>query len=153
MGGYSINANNVHQAIDLGLKWSLRCQPAYYKSNSAGYVYVWSENDHLRAFPFDRTTGNLDISNQMISSVPGPIGAGGAMLSVSSDNDLPAAAYYGRLMLLPEMPISKHGLEFCALLKRKILPKNCGTVTWTLMTMQVIMPNFVRPLLPTDMFI
>ncbi len=89
MGGYSINSNNVQQSVDLGIKWSLRCQAAYYKGASAEYVYVWSEKDNLRAFPFDRTIGKLDVSGQKVSAVPGPTGHNGAMLSVSSNGDLP----------------------------------------------------------------
>ena len=58
MGGYSTSSNKVQQSIDLGIKWSLRCQPAYYKGKSVEYIYIWSEKDNLRAFPFDRTSGN-----------------------------------------------------------------------------------------------
>ena len=89
MGGYSASSNNVQQTIDLGIQWSLRCQAAYYKGQSSEYVYVWSEKDNLRAFPFDRTTGQLDVSNQKTSSAPGPTGRNGAMLSVSSNGNLP----------------------------------------------------------------
>ncbi|HSN08549.1 MAG TPA: hypothetical protein VLS85_05905, partial [Hanamia sp.] len=56
---------------------------------SIEYVYVWSENDLLRAFPFNRNTDMLDVSNQKASSVPGPTGESGAILSVSSNSDLP----------------------------------------------------------------
>lgn len=89
MGGCSTNSNNIQQEIDLGVTWSLRCQPTYYKGNSVEYVYVWAEKDNLRAFPFDRLTGMLNVSNQKISSVQGPTGRNGAMLSVSSNGDLP----------------------------------------------------------------
>jgi len=89
MGGYSSTSNNVAQSIDLGIKWSLRCEPSYYKGRSIEYVYVWSEKDNLRAFPFDKSAGKLDISRQKMSAVPGPLGHNGAMLSVSSNGDLP----------------------------------------------------------------
>lgn len=89
MGGYSANSNDVQQVINLGIKWSLRCQATYYKGNSLEYVYVWSEKDNLRAFPFNRTTGKMDVANQKVSSVPGPTGRNGSMLSVSSNSDLP----------------------------------------------------------------
>jgi len=89
MGGYSTTSNNVQQSIDLGIKWSLRCQPAYYNGKSVEYIYVWSERDNLRAFPFDRTSGKFNISNQKVSSASGPSGFNGAMLSVSSNSDLP----------------------------------------------------------------
>ena len=89
MGGYSATSNNVQQSIDLGIKWSLRCQAAYYKGKSMEYVYVWSEKDMLRAFPFDRTSGMLDVSNQKNSSVPAITGRIGADMSVSSNCGLP----------------------------------------------------------------
>ena len=89
MGGYSASSNNVQQSVDLGIKWSLRCQATYYKGRSMEYVYVWSEKDNLRAFPFNRSNGTLDVSSQKISSAPGPTGHNGAMLSVSSNGDLP----------------------------------------------------------------
>lgn len=89
MGGYSASSNNVQQSIDLGVKWSLRCQAAYYKGRSIEYVYVWSEKDKLRAFPFDRNAGKLDISNQVVSPASGPTGGNGAMMSVSSNGELP----------------------------------------------------------------
>ncbi len=91
MGGYSGVANSAHQTISLGIRWSLRCQPAYYKNNSIEYVYVWSEKDNLRAFPFERTTGLLDVSGQKVSSVAGPSGGSGAMLCVSSNGNLPGS--------------------------------------------------------------
>ena len=88
LGGYSPSSNNVQQNINLGQEASLHCQAAYYKGNSSEYVYVWSENDHLRAFPFNRSNNMLDVSNQQVSSVAGPTGESGAVLSVSSNNDL-----------------------------------------------------------------
>jgi hypothetical protein len=89
MGEYSSSSNNVQQNINLGPEASLHCQAAYYKGDSAEYVYVWSENDNLRAFPFNRSTNKLDVSNQITSSVAGPSGESGAVLSVSSNSNLP----------------------------------------------------------------
>lgn len=89
MGGYSSSSNNVQQNISLGQDASVHCQPAYYKGDSAEVVYVWSENDQLRAFPFNRNSNKLDVANQITSSVPGPSGESGAVLSVSSNGNLP----------------------------------------------------------------
>ena len=80
MGGYSFSANLVVQTIPLNDNF--HCQPAYYKGANNQYVYIWSENDQLRAFPFD---GSLLGTNPVVSSVIGPVGPSGANLSVSSD--------------------------------------------------------------------
>lgn len=88
MGGYSAGANHVQQNISLGTGAMLHSQAAYYKGTSNEYVYVWSENDHLRSFPFNRSTNLLDESQQKVSSVEGPIGESGAVLSTSSNGSL-----------------------------------------------------------------
>lgn len=85
LGGYSSSANNVKQTIPLGSNITLRCQPSYYRSNTKEYVYVWSENSQLKAYPFNRTNGILDVANLVTGSAPGPLGANGAVLSTSSN--------------------------------------------------------------------
>jgi hypothetical protein len=63
----------------------MHCQAAYYKGSSKEFVYVWSENDPLRAIPLDRATNLLSAQSQVVSNVSGPTGQSGAVLSVSSD--------------------------------------------------------------------
>ena len=82
MGGYSPSANAVQQTIPLNV--SLHCQPAYYKGPTGEFVYVWSENDRLRALPFNAGTGSFSAS-QAVGSLPEPINDLGAFLSVSSN--------------------------------------------------------------------
>lgn len=82
MGGYSPTANQVQQNIPLNV--SLHCQPSYYLGSSNEFVYVWSENDQLRALSFNRTTHTF-ATNEIVSSVNGPVGGCGADLSVSSN--------------------------------------------------------------------
>jgi hypothetical protein len=82
MGGYSASSNNVQQIIQV--KSGLQSQPAWYSGSSREFAYVWSENDFLRAMPFDRTS-NTFSDNQILSNVSGPIGGSGAEISVSSD--------------------------------------------------------------------
>jgi outer membrane protein assembly factor BamB len=89
MGGYSPSANHVQQNVSLAQNAMLHAQPAYYKGASTEYVYVWSENEQLRSFPFDRTSNTFDVSQQKFSSVTGPVGESGAMLSTSSNGNLP----------------------------------------------------------------
>jgi hypothetical protein len=80
MGGYSFSGNLIVQAIPLNDNF--HCQPAYYKGASNQYIYIWSENDQLRAFPFN---GSKLATNPVVSSVNGPVGPTGANLSVSSN--------------------------------------------------------------------
>jgi len=82
MGGYSNSTNLVQQTIPLNT--SFHCQPAYYLGSSNEFVYLWSENDQLRALSFNRTS-NTFASNEIVSSDNGPSGGCGADLSVSSN--------------------------------------------------------------------
>jgi hypothetical protein len=84
MGGYVPSANQVQQVVPLGGNANMHCQATYYKGSSKEFIYVWSENDPLRAIPFDRASNLLDPQGQVVSSV-GPTGQSGAVLSVSSN--------------------------------------------------------------------
>src|ERR1700682_803640 len=86
MGGYLPSSNQVQQVVPLGgTNVNMHCQPAYYKGGSKEFVYVWSENDPLRAIPFDRAGNLLSTQGQVVSSAAGPTGQSGAVLSVSSN--------------------------------------------------------------------
>lgn len=85
MGGYQSSSNQVQQTVSLGSNANMHCQPAYYRGSSKEFVYVWSENDPLRAIPFNRATNVLDPQSQVVSSGGGPTGQSGAVLSVSSN--------------------------------------------------------------------
>jgi len=82
MGGYSSASNQVQQTVPINV--SLHCQPSYYLGSSNEFVYVWSENDQLRALPFSRSS-NTFSSAQLVSTEAGPTGGCGADLSVSSN--------------------------------------------------------------------
>jgi hypothetical protein len=83
MGGYSATANQVQQTIPLNDY--LHCQPAFYQGSSEAFVYVWSENDQLRAFQY---SGGLLATNPTVASQTGPTGYCGADLSVSSNGTI-----------------------------------------------------------------
>jgi len=85
MGGFQAGSNNVQQVLFLASGANMHAQAAYYKGSSKEFVYVWSENDPLRAIPFDRATNTLDASGMMVFSQGGPTGQSGAVLSVSSN--------------------------------------------------------------------
>lgn len=86
MGGYQSSSNQAQQVLRLGgSNANMHCQPAYYKSSATEFIYVWSENDPLRAIRFDRATNRLSDQDQVTSSVAGPTGQSGAVLSVSSN--------------------------------------------------------------------
>ena len=85
MGGYQPSSNQVQQVVLTSSNANMHCQAAYYKGSSNEFVYVWSENDPLRAIPFDRANNLLSSLSQVFSSAPGPTGQSGAILSVSSN--------------------------------------------------------------------
>lgn len=83
MGGYSSTGNQVQQTVTIN--GSLHCQPAYYKGNGTEIIYIWSENDVLRAIAFNRNSNTLSAL-QTLTTVSGPQGASGAVISVSSND-------------------------------------------------------------------
>jgi hypothetical protein len=86
MGGFNVSSNQVQQIITLSSNSNMHCQPSYGKG-AKEFVYIWPENDQLRAFPFDRGSNTFDIGNEIIG-MSGPTGQNGAMLSVSSNGSI-----------------------------------------------------------------
>src|SRR6267378_480874 len=86
MGGYVASANQVQQIVALGSSANMHCQTAYYKGSAKEFIYVWSENQPLRAIPFGRSSNLLDPSSQIVGSAGFPTGQSGAVLAVSSDS-------------------------------------------------------------------
>ena len=85
MGGFNASSNNIQQTIFLNGSANMHCQPAYYKGSTNEFVYIWSENDQLRALPFNRSSNLVDVGSQGIATITGPQGQSGAVLSVSSN--------------------------------------------------------------------
>lgn len=85
MGGYQPAANQVQQVVALGANAGMHTQAAYFRGTAKQFVYLWSENDPLRAIPFDGTTSMLAAQSQVTFSGQGPQGGSGAVLSVSSN--------------------------------------------------------------------
>jgi hypothetical protein len=85
MGGFLTSSNLVQQTIPLNSSANMHCQPAYYKGATNEFVYIWSENDQLRALPFNRGSNLLEPTKQVIATISGPMGQNGAVLSVSSN--------------------------------------------------------------------
>jgi hypothetical protein len=104
MGGYSYSFNQVAQTIPLNA--SMHCQPAYYKGSTNEFVYVWSENDQLRALSFNRGSNSF-ATNQITSPDIGPTGPTGADLSVSSNGSV-----NGTGILWASYPTSGDGSSF-----------------------------------------
>jgi len=87
MGGFQSSSNQVQQVVSLGSNSNMHCQASYYKGSSKEFIYVWSENDVLRAIPFDRGSNLLDRTGEIdFLGTGGPTGQSGAVLSVSSDS-------------------------------------------------------------------
>ena len=87
MGGFQASFNQVHQSVHLSSNSEMHCQPAYFKGSTNEFVYLWPENEPLRAIPFDRTSNMLDLNGAITSGVSGPTGRSGAVLSVSSNGN------------------------------------------------------------------
>src|SRR2546423_4457514 len=85
MGGYAPSSNRVQQVVTLGSNANMHCQAAYYKGSTKEFFYVWSENDPLRAIPFERASSLLSPQTQTVFGGGGPNGQSGAVLSVSSN--------------------------------------------------------------------
>ena len=92
MGGFNASSNNVVQTIDLGNNAHLRSSLSYYKGENKEFVYSWSENALLKAFPYNRTTNQFDLGQTVSSGVQGPTGNNGALLSVSSNGSVDSTA-------------------------------------------------------------
>jgi hypothetical protein len=92
MGGYHSDGNKPLQTIKLGKNAHLRSSFTYYKGQHNEFVYSWSENGLLKAFPLNRTTQRFDLTRTISSGVQGPIGNSGAFLSISSNNSIDSTA-------------------------------------------------------------
>lgn len=85
LGGYSSSANNVLQTISLGSGKTLRAAFSYFKGSAKEWLYIWSENSTLKAYPFLRSSNTFDVANEVDGTAQGPTGNNGALLSVSSN--------------------------------------------------------------------
>src|SRR5881628_3078121 len=84
MGGYVPSANQVQQVVALGSSANMHCQAAYDQGGAKEFIYVWSENQPLRAIPFDPGSNQLDRTGEIdFLGAGGPTGQSGAVLSVS----------------------------------------------------------------------
>ncbi|MDP9081004.1 MAG: hypothetical protein M3O71_26605 [Bacteroidota bacterium] len=92
MGGFSVSSNKVQQTIALNQNANMHCQPAYYGGSTGEFAYVWAENDQLHAFSFSRSSNTFNVGGQIISTVSGPTGQSGAVLSVSSNGSVKGSA-------------------------------------------------------------
>jgi len=92
MGGYNAGDNNILQSINLGTNARLHTTLTYYKGAQKEFVYAWSENSALKAFPFDRAANTFDVANTINSGTQGPEGNSGAFTSVSSNGSIDSTA-------------------------------------------------------------
>jgi hypothetical protein len=87
MGGYQPTTNQVQQSFRLSANSEMHAQPSYFRGTTKEFVYLWPENEPLRAIPFDRGANQLNIGAAVLATAAGPTGHSGAMLSVSSNGD------------------------------------------------------------------
>jgi hypothetical protein len=84
MGAYDPAINNIIQRLGLTENSNLHTSLGFYTGNSGEWMYTWSENTALTAYPFNRPIGNFNVAGA-ISGPMGPYGQNGAFLSVSSN--------------------------------------------------------------------
>ncbi len=84
MGGLQSSGGTAPQIIHLSVSANMHCQPTYY-GGATPLVYIWAENEPLRAIPFDAGSGTLDLNGETVNTNGGPTGQSGAVLSVSSN--------------------------------------------------------------------
>jgi hypothetical protein len=92
MGGLTSSTSgddNIVQYIDVNHPKRIYGSPVYWRGPDTGFVYVWAEDDQLKAFPLaatDTTPGSapLDVARVMTSAVSAP-GMPGGLLSVSAN--------------------------------------------------------------------
>jgi hypothetical protein len=92
LGQYNGSNNNVIQSISLGPNAHLRSSFSYYKGTSDEFIYTWSENTALKAWPVDRSAGDLDSAEVVTSGLQGPAGNTGAQLVISSNGSVDSTA-------------------------------------------------------------
>lgn len=93
MGGFNSAGNNVYDNVFINnSNAQYHCLPSYYHGTSVEYIYIWSENDYLRAIPFDRSSMKLNAANQVLGVANGPAGGNGANISVSSNGSIDSTA-------------------------------------------------------------
>jgi hypothetical protein len=86
MGGLGTTGNNNLQTIPIGSGNYLHSSITYYKSTAHEYIYVWSENALLSAFPVMAAQNQLSVTPVTFSG-QGPTDYSGAFLAVSSNGN------------------------------------------------------------------
>ncbi|HUX84397.1 MAG TPA: discoidin domain-containing protein, partial [Chitinophagaceae bacterium] len=84
MGSFNPSSNQVIQRMPLTENSNLHASLAYYQGSSRTWLYTWSENTALTAFPFDGVNQDFNLG-QSVAGPMGPYGQNGAFLSVSSN--------------------------------------------------------------------
>lgn len=92
MGGFNAGQNKVIQSISFSSNAHLHASLSYYKGSQKEFVYAWSENTALKAFPYDRNLNSFDLAKTVNSGSPGPVGNSGAFTSISSNGSVDSTA-------------------------------------------------------------
>lgn len=92
MGGLTTSASgddNIVQYVDVNSPERIYGSPVFWKGPDRSFVYVWAENDQLKAYPLAGTSTTpgsapLDVAGLLRSAVSPP-GMPGGLLSISAD--------------------------------------------------------------------
>src|SRR3569833_1531339 len=88
--GHNGGVDNVVQEFQAtfptaGASGHIHGGPVYYNNGSGQYVYLWGENDMLRAFQFNGTFNTTAIATSQMKSPTMNTGMPGGFLSVSGN--------------------------------------------------------------------
>jgi hypothetical protein len=99
MGGLTTSTtadDNVVQTFDVSSPDHIQGSPVFWKGPRGSFVYVWAQNNPLKAFPYLGAayapgTTVLDVDHVVTSSVVAPFGEPGGLLSISADGSNPGS--------------------------------------------------------------
>lgn len=146
LGGYNATVNQSVQIINLGNNANMHAQFSYFGGSANEFAYFWPENTALKAIPFNRTTGKFDVQNIITSSISGPVGRTGAMLSVSSNGNIDSTG-----ILWASAPVNCDGENYnCPGILRAIDVSDVTKELWNSGTISTDNPgNFAKFSSPT----
>lgn len=91
MGGVD-TVNHVIQEFDEGTGNQLHVGPVFWHSDTADYIYLWAENQHLHGYRVNyNPLQPLDVPAAMASSASSTQGMPGGMLSISANGSSPGS--------------------------------------------------------------
>ena len=87
MGGFNYLGNQDVQDFTVNLNNNIHGSPVYWKGPGGPFIYIWAENDTLKAYQLNQTSGMFNLPAYGRSLMGLPSGMPGAMLSISANGN------------------------------------------------------------------